>query len=224
MTGECLKLYKFVSLDKLERILDILINERLYCANYKELNDPFEGQFLSEGIHSAETLKKYPMFQWINWGKYTRRSSVDDLFSSIPLPRICSLSTESHDVRMWSYYANSHRGAAIEIGFDTLDFELHKVDYVEAISKYSDSLLGMPSAIKVLTQKTNHWTYEAEYRILTEKKYYPIQGKISAVLFGIRADIEQVRLIEKATQKKFKSVFCELDINKARIERKDIGP
>lgn len=40
-----MKLYKFRSLDNIEFTFDILLNERLYCANYKDLNDPFEGIF-----------------------------------------------------------------------------------------------------------------------------------------------------------------------------------
>ncbi|MGB8764645.1 MAG: hypothetical protein WCD07_07625, partial [Burkholderiales bacterium] len=34
-------LYKYRSFDNYEFLLDILINERLYCSIYKNLNDPF---------------------------------------------------------------------------------------------------------------------------------------------------------------------------------------
>ena len=38
-------LYKYRSLENLGRILDILLHERLYAANFKNLNDPMEGHY-----------------------------------------------------------------------------------------------------------------------------------------------------------------------------------
>jgi len=40
-----MKLFKYRSLRTMEFILDIFLNERLHCAPYSELNDPFEGMF-----------------------------------------------------------------------------------------------------------------------------------------------------------------------------------
>ena len=40
-----MKLYKFRSFENIEFTLDIIMNERLYCAQHKSLNDPFEGLF-----------------------------------------------------------------------------------------------------------------------------------------------------------------------------------
>ena len=42
--------YKYRTLDDLERILDIIVNKRLYGAVYKELNDPMEGKFNKDGL------------------------------------------------------------------------------------------------------------------------------------------------------------------------------
>ncbi len=36
-------LYKYRSLANFEHVLDIILNQRLYCSTYPELNDPFEG-------------------------------------------------------------------------------------------------------------------------------------------------------------------------------------
>lgn len=38
-------LYKYRSLSKLERILEIIIDRKLYGALYTEMNDPMEGYF-----------------------------------------------------------------------------------------------------------------------------------------------------------------------------------
>jgi len=40
-------LYKYRSLEQFEYVLDILLNERLYCSYYKDLNDPLEGIYAS---------------------------------------------------------------------------------------------------------------------------------------------------------------------------------
>jgi hypothetical protein len=41
-------LYKYRGLSNLRYVADILCHERLYCAPYTELNDPFEGFFYFE--------------------------------------------------------------------------------------------------------------------------------------------------------------------------------
>ena len=40
-----MKLYKYRSLDNMDYVFDILSNGLVYCSSYKDLNDPFEGQF-----------------------------------------------------------------------------------------------------------------------------------------------------------------------------------
>ena len=42
--------FKFQRLDKFERIIDIILNNKLYGAVYKELNNPMEGKFNREGL------------------------------------------------------------------------------------------------------------------------------------------------------------------------------
>jgi hypothetical protein len=37
--------YKFKPVEQLAHLLDVVVNERLYCEHYEALNDPFEGQF-----------------------------------------------------------------------------------------------------------------------------------------------------------------------------------
>ena len=40
-------LYKYRSLSNFEHVADIILNDRLYCPTYEELNDPFEGLFVA---------------------------------------------------------------------------------------------------------------------------------------------------------------------------------
>ena len=44
-------LYKYRSLEDFKKLVDILINKRLYASHYKDLNDPMEGQYYyNDGI------------------------------------------------------------------------------------------------------------------------------------------------------------------------------
>ncbi len=42
--GGTLDFLKFRPVEQLAHLLDIVVNERLYCEHYEALNDPFEGQ------------------------------------------------------------------------------------------------------------------------------------------------------------------------------------
>jgi hypothetical protein len=44
-------LYKYKNLNHFDRIVDIILNKKLYAAVYTELNDPMEGIFKHRGLH-----------------------------------------------------------------------------------------------------------------------------------------------------------------------------
>ena len=94
-----MKLYKFRSLDNIEFVLDILLNERLYCAPYSDLNDPLEGLFYTISSPSITSKKRFRRYKEIN-----------DLPVKNSDLRICSLSKGLDDIRMWSHYAAGHSG------------------------------------------------------------------------------------------------------------------
>ncbi|MCW8831230.1 MAG: DUF2971 domain-containing protein [Gammaproteobacteria bacterium] len=107
-----MKLYKFRSLDNMDYALDIILNERLYCPEYSELNDPFEGLFnqlmpgsFDSGFDNGFSTSNKTI------------SNVDELLADSYHTRVCSLTSDLHDVRLWSHYADSHRGIAIELDF-----------------------------------------------------------------------------------------------------------
>ena len=98
-----MKLYKFRSFDQFEYIEDILLNRRLHCAEYQNLNDPFEGFYL-------QTV--YPRMGFFNQRqgaperteKLTLRRELPTIYAE---KRICSLSDHRavEDTRMWAHYA-----------------------------------------------------------------------------------------------------------------------
>src|SRR3569623_70293 len=98
--------YKLRGFEKPDRIHDILTNERLYCAPWYQLNDPFEGRIR----------------QRMSFPGWKRRvisdGTLDDFYPSEEgVFRVCSLSASVNDVRLWSHYADGHSGLAVEIDY-----------------------------------------------------------------------------------------------------------
>jgi len=194
-------LYKFRSLTTLEHVLDIILNQRLYCSTYPELNDPFDGLFVTTTtITAADFLKNkiaFPMFAKLPI-KLEKVKEAKDLFGgAIDKVKICSLSYDLNDVRLWSYYADGHKGIVFGIDFSGLEERngskiIHPVTYSEKLPWSSNTLLGQLSPHELLSRKTNHWIFESEYRIIDESKYleegkyFDIKGRIKAIYLGTR--------------------------------------
>lgn len=213
-------LYKYKSAAALLRLLDIVVHERLYCSPYAFLNDPFEGQF--KVLAKASNWSNFftgnfangnfaPIEQQRNEApmSHERQREYMDALQKIKIPakygdlaelpgvaatRVCSLSSNPHDVRMWSLYADSHAGVVIEVDcFDLLD-KVNEVKYYDSLPKFGQSLITGPAATQVLTCKTKHWDYECEYRVIGEDEYFSIAAKIRRIGLGIRCNsaVEQL--------------------------------
>ena len=122
---------------------------------------------------------------------------VKDLISSI---RIACLSTNPHNMFMFSHYADKHTGVCIEYDVTDIDWGNHllcKVSYKNtmkfdkgAIHLFSDPFKKKDddlSFIDLFTTKHKAWEYENEYRVITygiDKIYLPI----TAIYFGREID------------------------------------
>ena len=182
-------LYKYRSFERFERLLDILINERLHCPEYKNLNDPFEGVFYSlikpNALGRAGSLfKNLPVQQTIESLTFTDER------------RVASLSATSSDVRMWSLYGADHKGVAIEIDVPDDTPGLYQVTYRDELIRTAVGLLG-PFTTDILSHKTHHWSYECEYRIIKKSEWHSIAGQAKRVLVGPRALDSYVDLLDK---------------------------
>ncbi len=107
-----MKLYKYRSLTNLEYTFDILLNERLHCAPYDQLNDPFEGLFFSVAHWGGMSgIVAGSMMPGRGYGFVPTVKSPRSL-SELTIPggtRVCSLSASLSDVRLWSHYADGHK-------------------------------------------------------------------------------------------------------------------
>lgn len=188
-----LSFYKFRGLDNLPFLFDILINQRLFCSPYRELNDPFEGQYkvIRPSLSLDFGKKKYAAAESEKDFKPELHAASDEL-------RVCSLSSVSYDVRMWSLYAGGHTGVAVEVSLNPADTdELQKVNYLSAIPSVLAPILGDAKCEHALTTKTDHWEYESEWRILTKSPYFNVSGKITRLILGLRTPTDIATALER---------------------------
>jgi hypothetical protein len=191
-------LYKFKSLRNFDHVLDILLNERLHCAFYKDLNDPFEGIFWNVfGPAYIPSLTAAP----IVIPRSRKIASIDDFVIEDECKNICSLSALKSDARLWSYYADNHKGIAIEIDFTGIEGDVSKVKYFPNLPEGGTTLLAGSSAKEILSYKTTHWQYEEEYRIIYKDKYFPILKRIIAIYLGPRISESHIELLMKVCPK-----------------------
>ena len=175
--------------DNLDYSLDILLNERLHCAHYEDLNDPFEGLFLH--VFQTGGLNNLDLGTGINTlGLGTRTIKSPTSISDLPIlggTRICSLSASINDVRLWSHYASGHTGIAIEIDFTNSKDQPYKIEYADKLKEFTYSLMTAPDTIDILKFKSKHWEHEKEYRIITKDEFFSVSGMITGIYLGLRA-------------------------------------
>jgi hypothetical protein len=215
-----MKLYKYRSLENLEHVLDILLNERLHCAPYDKLNDPFEGVFLS--VAHMGSIVGFPMMPGRGYGYGHHIVKSPKSLSELPIPggtRVCSLSASLSDVRLWSHYADGHKGIAIEIDFEGMESQPHEVEYANQLKEIDNALSTGTETTQILRVKTNHWAFEKEFRIISEEEFIPTLGRISGVYFGLRTPELLQKTLLRSTPKTISVFSTKLNNNSIEIEQ-----
>jgi hypothetical protein len=224
-------LYKYRSLANFEHVLDIILNQRLYCSTYPELNDPFEGIFETT-IHPIVVGMLTPARRraLVELRSKTYKKVEDFFDGEINKIKICSLSSDLNDVRLWSYYADGHKGIVFEIDFSGLETKLYEVYYSaklpRGVSPQEISILlkGWTKPQDVLSRKTNHWAFESEYRIideskdLEESKYFGIKDRIKTIYSGTRTSDKYRELLKILVQGKIPIWTTKINNEKIIVE------
>ncbi len=166
--------YKFRSTNNFDFLIDILLNKRLYCADYRDLNDVFEAdirtgvdtgrerEFIKKMKHYHELLKTY---------------------------RICSLSKTADNHQLWAYYANGHTGLAIIVELPETDDNVFEIEYSNDLLFFSEMIEDYENPkniIKPLLMKRTSWKHEEEIRIITNEPFFDLKKKIKGVIAGAR--------------------------------------
>lgn len=155
-------LYKYRSADckSLERLKEILWSNRLYASPYSELNDPLEGHyFYNRDEIPSEVIEKI---------RFSKNKT-----------RICSLSKTLDNYLVWSHYADGYRGFALGITVTDHNKPI-PVTYLKRLPSIGKNI----KVRDILMKKLALWSYEEEYRVLTDRKFISVE--IKQIILGAK--------------------------------------
>ena len=172
-------IYKYLPFNM--NTLNILINGNLYLASPDTLNDPFEGEFILEGVNtipSNKFLKKEGLPESIKLEELQEIVKVKFKKYVHNQYGVSCFSKNKNNLLMWSHYADSHKGLCIIFDKEKLINSL-KLNYTEVSIdeiKYSNSFPKIKANLSelgsnfirtenVFLRKLNQWKYENEVRI-----------------------------------------------------------
>jgi hypothetical protein len=185
------RLYRYrrvQSADLLNREMDAIRNNYIWCSNFEALNDPMEGIF-----RLTPTAANMPNGHRIP-------SAVIEVM--IQMGVCCFSDTCENDI-MWAHYAGECSGICIAYSAHDLRDGLSGVwgarvqyDIQSPILSDHETLDLEHAAIKALSSKKEAWSYEREWRLLTKPLAVNAPGKlqiqgqnpVKGILFGSRTD------------------------------------
>lgn len=167
--------YKYKDVKDVERLGQLLKEQKIWASTYYNLNDPMEWFFESKDSEFDQKL-------------------LDEYKGDV---RICCLSKTFNYGLMWSMYADEHSGICIELEIEDSEnikentglspeyWIKYVVDYKNEPSEIKD---GYPSVDEVLKVKSPQWRHEQEVRFVRKsKENCYLKVKIKRVLLGVRA-------------------------------------
>lgn len=204
MSEDCLKLYKFKSLNNIEQVLDIIINKRLYCSLVSDLNDVREA---SMEMNASLQTGIYKLYNY-------------NFAQEIQTTRVLSLTSRYKNHLMWAHYADGYKGVVIGLRVKRSDFSpvIYKKkcpDYDKLIMK--GNLFGLKEII--LFRKYKCWKKEKEYRHIQTDEHYRIC--IEEVILGSRVN-EELKEVLVLLCKKYGNNVYKLVVEKEIIKKKII--
>jgi hypothetical protein len=198
-----MRAYKFRSANQLEFTMDILLNRRLFCADWRKLNDPMEG------IFAYTTHGRTPEAQRVVKGIGDAKSRY----------KVCSLSEDFQSHLMWSHYADGFKGLAIEVELPNEDINIRQLEYrgVFAFLDMDSITTEDEAARRILFSKYQEWSYEREIRILSSAEYYELRSPIRRVIVGHRMSHALQRTLQIVCERE-RIEFCRVGIGDEGID------
>ena len=149
--------YRKLSEGRLDRELDAIESQYLWCSQFNKMNDPMEGFFRRSTEVGASA----------NYKGITEQICADNN----KLVGIASLSDTNENELMWAHYAENYMG--ICIAYETIALLNGLPSNVSLVRLgYDDQppqILGAKDyevAKEILSQKKGSWAYEREWRVL----------------------------------------------------------
>lgn len=168
-----MRAYKFRSASQIAFALDIIINRRLFCADWKTLNDPMEGMF----VYSRQSTDGYDY-----------KKEIQQLIEEKKRLKVCSLSGTFDSHLLWAHYAGGFDGCAIEVEIPDNHPCVKKTEYRGVFAHFSMPNGHPPEELanQVLSSKYQEWSYEQEVRILQSQEWFQLEEPVKRVIAGHR--------------------------------------
>lgn len=173
-------LYKYRSLDNFKRFVDIILKNRIFASEYKNLNDPMEGQYYYQSGELDSRIR-------------------NKLYEEKGKLRLCSLSKVRDNQLMWSHYTNGQRGVAIGLRIDGSLYTVRPIQYDGLVSLSSQGLNDQ-TAIEILSHKLFVWNYEEEVRVFVREGRF-IDVKVEEVITGVAMSNADFGLVKELVEK-----------------------
>ena len=184
------RLYRYRPIGHLDRELEAIEEGYLYCAAYKEMNDPMEGLY-----SSSKKLQQSDRYEEIR----------DAIFENKIQMGICSFSEVYYHELMWAHYASQFGGICIAYDFyNLLKFLPDEVEFVRMYYNEELPSVGLTSrpagelTKMILSYKNHRWLYEREWRMFGRKGKvsYGNHKCVARVYIGSRIEPHQQMVIE----------------------------
>lgn len=242
MTAKTRMLYKYMPYN--QYLLSILINNEFWMSPPDKLNDPYEGDFRIKDLKDYQTndfiekllkLKRKNFLDDFSYDEDLNRAIKDENFFTNILYEYINLlirqsfgitcfSRNPKNLKMWSHYADSHRGVCLV--FDEKQLEssvlggrtgvsLKEVRYDKSLvsleitnhdcDENGEDYIGIPQTTTFLFNKLSAWKDEREVRFILNKDFniFPDRrlkfekSSLKGVIFGARTQINDVLTIIK---------------------------
>lgn len=208
-------LYKFFSIN--EFFVDSIKNSYIWFSKPLDFNDPFDGNISLQWDGTLEQYEKY--LEGAAQGRLTpdkikeyakkmyenpkiAKDFLDRIVSeTVNLVGVACFSEINNNILMWSHYTNSHKGVCIKYDLGKMVSDHHflvKVKYAADYPLHNYMSQGNHSGLSnvVIGTKSNDWSYEREFRLLSitlGKNVIP-KDSVAEVILGCRCDEEQTIL------------------------------
>jgi len=209
-TNPC-SLFKYRAFD--QYAIQTLIDGKIWLADPKSFNDPFDCMCYIDRKHSDEELLAHLndcaqsrgdtrqfTLEDIPQERLDYERGLDELEEGVRNAGIFCLAATPFEPLMWAHYADGHRGFCIEyerradndlgstgcswVTYDDPTFPVFRgLDYFRQ---------GMDVLQRILTHKARSWDYEHEWRLMRMwkgspgERSYRLNARILSITFGIR--------------------------------------
>lgn len=196
-------LSKYLDLNDIRVVDNVISNNRLFFSSADTLNDPFEMNPALVRPKKFKPVKPRPK-------KRVLPGTVDRIYERVWLEQLAVMrkfgvscfSEKNDDILMWAHYANKHQGICLVFSTASKFFDgLVPVKYVPKRPAMSVLPKSNPDrVIELMSTKLNHWAYEEEWRLFRRFKNrtykYP-KSALKQVIFGSRCSDSDRNLVLK---------------------------